>query len=68
MARNHLKDSFKNGRFVVTAELTGGPGYNFTPIEKFLKAFADNQGQHLPSDFTLAGITVAAESRRRRQY
>ncbi len=45
-------------RFAVVVELTGGPGYNFDPIEKFLKAYQENQGQDIPESFALTGIML----------
>ena len=57
MTLNHLKDSFKKGRFTVTAELTGGPGYNFSPFEKFLSAHAEKKNS-IPDGFDFAGIMV----------
>ncbi|HPY76589.1 MAG TPA: methylenetetrahydrofolate reductase C-terminal domain-containing protein [Anaerohalosphaeraceae bacterium] len=48
----------ESSRFAVIVELTGGPNYNFSPIEKFLKSYQENQGRDLPSDFILAGITL----------
>jgi hypothetical protein len=32
----------EGSRFALVVELTGGPGYNFDPIEKFLKAYYKN--------------------------
>ncbi|MHC4961547.1 MAG: methylenetetrahydrofolate reductase, partial [Planctomycetota bacterium] len=57
MTLNRLKDSFKKGRFTVTAELTGGPGYNFSPFEKFLSAHAEKKNS-IPDGFDFAGIMV----------
>ena len=57
MALNHLKDSLKNGRFAVTAELTGGPGYNFAPFDKFLSAHQEKK-EAIPGGFEFVGITV----------
>ena len=40
MARMSLKDRLKEGAgFAVLAELTGGPGFSFEPIERFLEAY-----------------------------
>ena len=57
MTGKHLKNSFKNGRFAVTVELTGGLGYNFSPFELFL---AEHQSKKcsIPETFDFAGITV----------
>lgn len=57
MALKYLKDSFKNGRFAVTAELTGGANYNFTPFELFLAEHKEKKGS-IPNGFDLVGITV----------
>jgi methylenetetrahydrofolate reductase (NADPH) len=43
--------------FVVLAELTGGPGFSFDPIERFLKAYKDNPAA-IPAEFDLAAITL----------
>ncbi|MHC5191364.1 MAG: methylenetetrahydrofolate reductase C-terminal domain-containing protein [Planctomycetota bacterium] len=47
----------KNEHFAVTAELTGGPGYNFTPFERFLAEHQEKKGG-LPDGFDFVGITV----------
>ncbi|MHC5161296.1 MAG: methylenetetrahydrofolate reductase C-terminal domain-containing protein [Planctomycetota bacterium] len=57
MTLNHLKDSFKKGQFTVTAELTGGPGYNFSPFEKFLSAHSEKKNS-IPEGFNFVGIMV----------
>jgi methylenetetrahydrofolate reductase (NADPH) len=57
MALKHLKDSFKNGKFAVTAELTGGANYNFTPFELFLAEHKEKKGS-IPIGFDLVGITI----------
>lgn len=47
--------------FVVLAELTGGPGFSFRPIEGFLKAYQDaSQGGKtvLPDGFNFAAIAL----------
>jgi len=47
--------------FVVLAELTGGPGFSFRPIEGFLKAYQDaSQGRQavLPEGFDFAAIAL----------
>ncbi len=62
MARISLKDRLKEGAgFAVLAELTGGPGFSFEPIERFLEAYrqAASGGQGaLPAGFDLAGVTL----------
>src|SRR4030042_3985744 len=40
MARTSLRETLTTrSAFVVLAELTGGPGFSFDPIEKFLEAY-----------------------------
>ena len=54
-----LKKILNEGsRFALVVELTGGPGYNFDPIGKFLKAYQENQGQDIPESFALTGIML----------
>jgi 5,10-methylenetetrahydrofolate reductase len=43
---------------VVVAELAAGPGFNFAPIEKFLKAAREAGPDRIPSGFDFAGVTV----------
>jgi len=43
--------------FVILAELTGGPGFNFAPIENFLKAYKDAGDSAIPAGFDFVGIT-----------
>lgn len=58
MARTSLKEKLtKRSGFVVLAELTGGPGFSFDPIEKFLKAYKDNPSA-IPTGFDFAAITL----------
>ncbi len=58
MARTSLRDKLtKRSGFVVLAELTGGPGFSFDPIEKFLKAHKENPTA-IPAGFDLAAITL----------
>jgi methylenetetrahydrofolate reductase (NADPH) len=47
--------------FLVLAELTGGPGFSFAPIEKFLRAYRDtrDKAQNLiPPGFDFAAVTL----------
>jgi methylenetetrahydrofolate reductase (NADPH) len=46
----------RNG-FVVVAELVGGPGFNYTPIENFLTAFKNSGGKDIPQGFNFVGLT-----------
>ena len=59
MTQMSLKDRLA-GRsgFVVLAELTGGPGFSFDPIEKFLKAFGQAKKGAIPRGFDFAAITL----------
>ena len=43
--------------FVILAELTGGPGFSFDPMEKFLKARLEKPDA-VPAPFDLAAITL----------
>jgi methylenetetrahydrofolate reductase (NADPH) len=54
-----LRNSFREGKdFVVVAELVGGPGYNFAPMEKFLTAHKEAKGSQIPAGFDFVGVTV----------
>ncbi|MHC4266185.1 MAG: hypothetical protein ACYSUK_09665, partial [Planctomycetota bacterium] len=54
-----LKESLKDkNNFVVIVELACGPGFNFSPIEKFLGAYIKTGDSGLNSDFDFIGITV----------
>ncbi len=58
MTRTSLKDQLtKQASFVVLAELTGGPGFSFDPIEKFLKAYKKNASA-IPAGFDFAAIAL----------
>lgn len=57
MSQKKLKKNLNCQQFVVTAELTGGPGYNFAPFEKFL-AGHQAQKDSIPAGFHFAGIMV----------
>ena len=59
MDRDGLKKKFQDkSNFVVFAELTGGPGYNCSPIEKFLKNYHAADHSVTPQGFDFAGITL----------
>jgi methylenetetrahydrofolate reductase (NADPH) len=62
MGQTSLRDRLKKGAgFVVLAELTGGPGFSFEPIEKFLEAYrqAISGGTGaIPGSFDLVGVTL----------
>ena len=59
MERKKLKEKLKDkSNFVVYAELTGGPGFNCSPIEEFLKAYKDAGTSVIPKGIDFAGITL----------
>ena len=55
--KKSLKSVIKGGRFAVVAELVGGPGFSFAPVEKFLKAYKAS-GWAAPGGFEFTGITL----------
>jgi methylenetetrahydrofolate reductase (NADPH) len=58
MDRVRLRDKFRDRtRFLVLAELTGGPGFSLAPIEKFLQALQE-KADAIPTEFDLAAITL----------
>ncbi len=58
MDRVHLRDKLRDRtRFLVLAELTGGPGFSLAPIEKFLQA-RQEKADAIPAEFDLAAITL----------
>ncbi len=44
--------------FVVIVELACGAGFNFGPVEKFLRAYNTADSSAIPSEFDFVGITV----------
>ncbi len=48
----------ERSKFVVVAELAAGPGFNFAPIEKFLKAARGAGEDSIPQGFDFVGITA----------
>ena len=56
MAGQRLRETLDAGTFAITAELTGGPGYNVGPFVTFLQAWQASD-KALPAGFGLAGIT-----------
>jgi len=62
MDQEYLRDRLRQGGgFVVVAELTGGPGFSFGPIEGFLRARADavsGGSSPIPAAFDFAGICL----------
>jgi methylenetetrahydrofolate reductase (NADPH) len=67
MPLKRLKEKLQDkSGFVVVAELTGGPGFSFTPIEKFLAAYKTagssaiqngERGRIIPAGFDFLAIT-----------
>ncbi|MHC4524995.1 MAG: methylenetetrahydrofolate reductase [Planctomycetota bacterium] len=56
--RKYLKEAvIDSSKFTVISELTGGPGYNFSPFEKFLKGYQEKKDS-IPAGFHFAGITI----------
>ncbi len=53
--REKLED--KSG-FVVVAELVGGPGFNFRPIERFVRACGEATSSAIPEGFEFTAITL----------
>jgi methylenetetrahydrofolate reductase (NADPH) len=61
-----VKTDFRNkirqqSGFVILAELTGGPGFSFRPIEEFLKSFrasVSGKKDAIGAEFDLAGIAL----------
>jgi 5,10-methylenetetrahydrofolate reductase len=59
MDRSRLKKKFQDkSSFVVCVELTGGPGYNYGPIVKFLEAYNAAGSSAIPKGFDFACITL----------
>ncbi len=44
-------------KFIIVAELTGGPNFSYEPIRKFLQAHSQADGKDIPADFDFVGIT-----------
>ena len=57
MKQPRLKNFLDSKQFAVTAELTGGPGYNFAPFEHFLAEHKEKKSS-IPQGFHFLGITV----------
>ncbi len=59
MSQKRLKEGLADkSRFVVVAELTGGPGFDYGPIEKFLKAYGNAGAGAIPERFDFVGVTL----------
>ena len=57
-ARSLARSLTERSKFVIVAELAAGPGFNFTPIEKFLKAAKDAGADIIPPSFDFVGVTA----------
>ncbi len=44
--------------FIVCVELTGGPGFNYGPIERFLRAYQDEGSTAIPKGFDFICVTL----------
>jgi 5,10-methylenetetrahydrofolate reductase len=55
--RSLAKSLTERSKFVIVAELAAGPGFNFTPIEKFLKAAKEAGPDSIPKSFDFVGVT-----------
>ena len=59
MERQILKQKLRDGStLTVVAELTGGPGFNFGPIDGFLKGYGQCDAGAIPSGFEFAAIAL----------
>jgi 5,10-methylenetetrahydrofolate reductase len=59
MEHNKLRVKLKDRvSFVVCVELTGGPGFNFGPIEKFLRAYNEAYNLARPDSFDFFGASA----------
>ncbi|MFC1781889.1 hypothetical protein ACFLZ8_06480 [Planctomycetota bacterium] len=59
MGYGRLEEKLKDKKsFIVYAELTGGPGFKYDPILKFLKAYSDTDRPTIPSVFNFFGIIL----------
>jgi 5,10-methylenetetrahydrofolate reductase len=62
MEQNSLGQKLRHkSDFLVLAELTGGPGFSFRPIESFLDAYqkaAQGKGTALPKGFDFAAVAL----------
>ncbi len=59
MERNKLNEKLKDkSGVIVYVELTGGPNFNYGPIEKFLEAYKEAGGSVIPDGFDFVGVTL----------
>jgi methylenetetrahydrofolate reductase (NADPH) len=63
MQKKRLKEALKDkSRFIVIVELTGGPNFSFTPIDKFLRDYKAARLSFKIDDFDFVGITTTDNS------
>jgi 5,10-methylenetetrahydrofolate reductase len=53
--REKIKDK---SSFVVLVELACGPGFNFSPVEKFMRAYKEQGDSSIAAGFDFVGVTV----------
>ncbi|MBN2183133.1 MAG: methylenetetrahydrofolate reductase C-terminal domain-containing protein [Sedimentisphaerales bacterium] len=59
MKNNVLRKKLeKRSSFLVFAELTGGPGFSYGPIEKFLSSYNSESAAGIPGGYEFIGITL----------
>lgn len=58
MQKRFKKQLQQGDKFVVIAEVTAGLHFNFAPIERFLKGFAERGYQAIPRQLDFVGISV----------
>jgi methylenetetrahydrofolate reductase (NADPH) len=57
--RKRLKEKIEEKHsFVVVIELACGPGFNFAPVEKFLKAYQEHTDSLEADGFDFVGVTI----------
>ena len=59
MEQNKFQEELRRkSSFLVCVELTGGPGFNYGPIEKFLMSHKSAAGSNIPDEFNFVGVTL----------
>ncbi len=59
MGSKKLSESLRGrSEFVVVVELTGGPSFNFGPIERFLAAYRTDGDSAIAAGFDFVGVTL----------
>jgi 5,10-methylenetetrahydrofolate reductase len=56
--RKFAEKIVERSSFLIVAELVGGPGYNFAPVEKFLADYKKAGSSAISDEFDFAGITL----------